>query len=376
MNRSFIEETIRGMMANESFASLWQPHFQIWQGLNNSLLPEAHNDQIETFLMESLDSLDLKVISGFKVSLLSPRHRDPELYEILSGESLRGIGLANFFDEDVYSWIYNDRTQSVIDQYYNNLRTVLEQEHVATGILEGMVETYGSTHLLDRLAEVPFKSQVTINENEFVLLNEEGSISKLDWAASQMLTQGPMDPEEKCKFLLARLAVYHDSTLSGVVAKAWFLDRLIEFEDVGNDWHFAPVFYQVANSLTNEDDVNSTFLSIVGYTEKIYMIPFYLDWMLYRMEQYINAAQLRMLHGFNKEVADDICSSFLDYLKAKKPRTPVPDAVNSDNADCLVEILRCLISTIPPRSGYVLLQAVRPMLTGMSARKEQWDVCI
>ena len=114
MNRSFIEETIRGMMANESFASLWQPHFQIWKGLNNALLPEAHNDQIETFLMESLDSLDLKVISSFKISLLSPRQRNPELYEILSGEPLRGIGLANFFDEDVYSWIYNDRTQSVI----------------------------------------------------------------------------------------------------------------------------------------------------------------------------------------------------------------------------------------------------------------------
>ncbi|MQG17988.1 MAG: hypothetical protein FI726_06935 [SAR202 cluster bacterium] len=363
-------------MANESCASLWQPYFQIWKGLNSALLPEAHNDQIETFLMESLDSLDLKVISSFKISRLSPRHRDPDLYEILSGESLRGIGLANFFDEDVYSWIYNDKTQTVIGQYYNKLRTVLDQEHVATGILEGIVETYGSTYLLDRLAEVPFKSAVTINENEFVLLNEEGSISKLDWAASQMLTQGPMDPKEKSKFLLARLAVYHDCTLSGVMAKAWFLDRLIEFEDVGNDWHFAPVFYQVPNSLTNEGDVNSTFLSIVGYTEKIYMIPFYLDWMLYRMEQYINAAQLRMLNGFNKEVADDICNSFLDYLKAKKPRTPVPDAVNSDNADCLVEILWCLISTISPRSGYVLLQAVRPMLTGMSARKEQWDVCI
>ena len=120
MNRSLIEETIRGMMANESFASLWQPHFQIWKGLNNALLPEAHNDQIETFLMESLDSLDLKVISSFKVSLLSPRRRDPELYEILSGESLRGIGLANFFDEDVYSWIYNDRTQSVICLLYTS----------------------------------------------------------------------------------------------------------------------------------------------------------------------------------------------------------------------------------------------------------------
>ena len=100
----------------------------------------------------------------------------------------------------------------------------MDKEHAATGILEGIVETYGSTHLLDRLVEVLFKSPVTINENEFVLLNEEGSISKLDWAASQMLTQGPLDPKEKSKLLLARLAVYHDSTLSGVVAKTWFLD--------------------------------------------------------------------------------------------------------------------------------------------------------
>jgi hypothetical protein len=71
--------------------------------------------------------------------------------------------------------------------------------------------------------------------------------------------------------------------------------------------------------------------------------PLMLDWVLGRLTNYMDGAQMR-LHAQPEEVAvQEVLNAYYNYLTAGKPRTPVPDALTPEEADILLETARTLV---------------------------------
>lgn len=71
--------------------------------------------------------------------------------------------------------------------------------------------------------------------------------------------------------------------------------------------------------------------------------PLMLDWVLGRLTNYMDGAQLR-LHMQSEELAvQEVLNAFYNYLTAGKPRTPVPDALTPAEADTVLDTARSLV---------------------------------
>ncbi|MCH7737051.1 MAG: hypothetical protein IH872_06575 [Chloroflexi bacterium] len=71
--------------------------------------------------------------------------------------------------------------------------------------------------------------------------------------------------------------------------------------------------------------------------------PMMLDWVLGRLTNYMDGAQMR-LHAQSEDVAvQEVLNAYYNYLTAGKPRTPVPDALTPKDADILLETARSLV---------------------------------
>ena len=71
--------------------------------------------------------------------------------------------------------------------------------------------------------------------------------------------------------------------------------------------------------------------------------PLMLDWVLGRLTNYMDGAQLR-LHVQSEDLAvQEVLNAYYNYLTAPKPRTPVPDPLTQQQADTLLQTARKLV---------------------------------
>jgi hypothetical protein len=71
--------------------------------------------------------------------------------------------------------------------------------------------------------------------------------------------------------------------------------------------------------------------------------PLMLDWVLGRLTNYMDGAQLR-LHVQSEDLAvQEVLNAFYNYLTAGKPRTPVPEALTPAEADTVLDTARSLV---------------------------------
>jgi len=71
--------------------------------------------------------------------------------------------------------------------------------------------------------------------------------------------------------------------------------------------------------------------------------PLMLDWVLGRLTNYMDGAQLR-LHVQSEDLAvQEVLNAYYSYLTAGKPRTPVPDALTPAEADTVLDTARNLV---------------------------------
>lgn len=71
--------------------------------------------------------------------------------------------------------------------------------------------------------------------------------------------------------------------------------------------------------------------------------PLMLDWVLGRLTNYMDGAQLRMHAQPEELAAQEVLNAYFNYLTSSKPRTPVPDALTPQQADTLLETARMLV---------------------------------
>ena len=89
--------------------------------------------------------------------------------------------------------------------------------------------------------------------------------------------------------------------------------------------------------------------------------PLLLDWVLGRITNYMDGAQLR-LHVQAADVAvQEVLNAYYNYLTAPKPRTPVPEPLTPQQADTLLESARMLVHLHIRGEGTLWLHLVQNM---------------
>ncbi|PKB58735.1 MAG: hypothetical protein BZY83_05735 [SAR202 cluster bacterium Casp-Chloro-G2] len=71
--------------------------------------------------------------------------------------------------------------------------------------------------------------------------------------------------------------------------------------------------------------------------------PLMLDWLLGRLTQYMDGAQLRLHVQSEAEAVQEVLNAYYNYLTAPKLRTPVPEALTPSQAYTLLETAQSLV---------------------------------
>tara|TARA_A100001037_G_scaffold305392_1_gene345423 strand:+ start:417 stop:1550 length:1134 start_codon:yes stop_codon:yes gene_type:complete len=374
MNRVELKgELIKRFDANHLNAAYHGP-WTVWCMLNGHPLDESSNNSqlLERFVDETILVMGIKMQAFRNAQKLQASHKICTLAEILTGEYFRSLALSNFFDEDAYCWILNKEIFPTIEAYVyecdgGNIddcyESVFEYAVRQELVNHNSIKNSDSMEILQR----------SIKDTDFVLINECDSLSKTRNIITIILDQYSTASTDSLKFLLARIATVTDDSLSQVLLKAIYFDLIFNLGELGKEWYLAPVYRKSTGIGPNPSNLSKIITGILKQGSILSMDPFYLDWMLYRMEQYINGGILRLRDGSDQHTAEAICTSYQDYLNAAKPRTPVPDRIEGSNSDGLVEILRRLITFVSPSVGLVIIQNLKPFLTGQVVMMDQWD---
>ena len=375
MNRMELEGKLLEFLSTESPDSVIWISFSIWVGVNYDHIPPCSKDQVVKFVQESIAAAEIRLMCFRDLEKCSAFNKNYSTLEILNGEPFRSVGLANFFDEDLYSWVINDRLLPMLDLFRDGLDLQLGRSTDDASLFEYAINDKILHQIFQDFDTDTTNNAVIVGNDEFLRIQDPAGLNKLIQIAPQIIAQNENTPQDIEKSLLGRTGIFHNASSSLMITKLWFIDRLIGTSQLGYEWHFAPVYNHISFSIENSkiDGIKDDLVSCIQNSS---LLPFYLDWMLYRMEQYINGARLRLKNGYDSRIVESICSAYYDYLISRKPRTPVPTPVDIDSADALVEALRILIVQVSPPLGLVLLQGLKPGLLSVAASKEQWDICI
>lgn len=86
--------------------------------------------------------------------------------------------------------------------------------------------------------------------------------------------------------------------------------------------------------------------------------PMMLDWVLGRLTNYMDGAQVRLHVQPEEEAVQEVMNAYYNYLTAQKPRTPVPEALTPKQADILLETARSLVKLHIRGEGSLWLHVV------------------
>ena len=87
--------------------------------------------------------------------------------------------------------------------------------------------------------------------------------------------------------------------------------------------------------------------------------PMMLDWVLGRLTNYMDGAQLRLHVQSEEEAVQEVMNAYYNYITAQKPRTPVPDALTPKQADILLDTARSLVKLHIQGEGTLWLHLVQ-----------------
>ena len=101
--------------------------------------------------------------------------------------------------------------------------------------------------------------------------------------------------------------------------------------------------------------------------------PMMLDWVLGRLTNYMDGAQLRLHVQSEEEAVQEVLNAYYNYLTAPKPRTPVPDALTPKQADLLLETARSLVKLHIRGEGALWLHIVQNIAAPAAFSRRRFD---
>ncbi|PKB70629.1 MAG: hypothetical protein BZY87_08820 [SAR202 cluster bacterium Io17-Chloro-G6] len=291
-----------------------------------------------------------------------------ELLEIINCDYFSRRGLANFGEGDIFSWVsleprWELGLEGLVVETMKGLSEALARydfAQAAPGIMDGL---YWQT-VPDPAWPPPPRWLAEYIVGEELGLAKESELSLLDptcgtgvfMSASiqtisrTMMEQGS-DPFD-ILFGMPQLVQGMDrDPLAVALAR---LNYLLAMGDMVQQEHppiLVPVYLadavQVAESYPALPRDVAVLVSTPGgefpLPEPMIDNPMMLDWVLGRLTNYMDGAQLRLHVQSEDEAVQEVLNAYYNYLTAPKPRTPVPEALTSTQADILLETARSLV---------------------------------
>ncbi|MEE8465065.1 MAG: hypothetical protein V3S68_01215, partial [Dehalococcoidia bacterium] len=282
---------------------------------------------------------------------------DEEFLEVINVDYFSRRGIGNFGEGDIFTWLpLAPRWELGLDDL------LLETLRVLAEALAPFDFTNASPGILDAL----YRETVPRWLAEYVVgeelgLTEDPGLSVLDpacdtgtflsaaiGAMKQSITQRGDDPMNVMFDAPRSFRGMDSDPLAVAFARLNYLLALGDLVQQEHPEFLLPVYLAGADGVPNlspggQGITLSTSAGDFPLPEPFISDPLMLDWVLGRLTNYMDGAQMR-LHSQTEEMAvQEVLNAYYNYLTAGKPRTPVPDALTPRDADVLLETARSLV---------------------------------
>ncbi|HCG90466.1 MAG TPA: hypothetical protein DEZ08_01315 [Dehalococcoidia bacterium] len=356
-------------------------YFNTWQHLSTYFVIEkkSEEDKFNQFCIETAVALELRILAFLYIEGNQIVYDYNRWEEVVSGDYYRAKGISNFFDPDIYSWI----VQLLDIRTLSNICGSISEQIIKKNNINMRKSNwipYQSVFMVQKITDAENSYKLPIDFSSSILVNEDSDGSKTRAVVSEVGTTGLsclLDPYDILFFQLNSILVAANAPLSYLYCKLAFLltiDReLLQY----NIWIHVPVYLMPENELTYLNcEKELSIMDTPEFPSNVSENLILMDWILFRMEQYIKAAELRMIKGYDEDVVISVCGAFYDYLIANKPKTPVPAGLNTGEADQIVEVLRFFIDMKCCEHSFLPLDLYKCICASKTVAKLKFDKVI
>ena len=361
--------------------------FREWQHFRG----QANGDTVaeeQLFINQTYLALLARLVARRFVAPRRPISNSEELLEVINVDYFSRRGISNFGEGDVFSW---PLIEVRWDLGLNNL--VLETmrgladsvatpdfSHASPGILDSIYRQMGpaSGPVPRWLAEYVIEAELGMADDPGRSLVDPACgtgtfLCVAVGAMSRAIAKTGGDQMDLLFDAPERIRGMDSEPLAVSLAR---LNYLLALGDLVQEEHppfLMPVYLANASSadkfrpLASEEDAVTLKTTAGDFPLPAPVIdnPLMLDWVLGRLTNYMDGAQLR-LHVQQEEVAvQEVLNAYYNYVTSPKPRTPVPEALTPQQADTLLETAKSLIQLHIKGEGTLWLHLVQNMAAPM-----------
>ncbi len=385
----------------------WRRSWESIHGQDPSQVPRGES----LFIHQTYLALLARLIARRFVSPRRPISGAEEMQEIISGDYFSRRGIGNFGEGDLFSWLsieprWGLALENLVLETVQSLSDALapyDFTQATPGIMDGLYRrTVPDAPLPPRwLAEY-------IVEEELGLAKDPGSdprptptrrgmksdLSLLDPACgtgvflsaavgtlSRTMTELGSHPLDILFGMPQKVQGMDSDPLAVAMAR---LNYLLALGDLVQQEHppiLVPVYLADATQVLspNPDAPDDGAVSVVTPAGKfplpdpVIENPMMLDWVLGRLTNYMDGAQLRLHVQSEDEAVQEVLNAYYNYLTAPKPRTPVPDALAPTQADILLETARSLVKLHIQGEGSLWLHMVQNNSAPQAFTRRRFD---
>ncbi len=305
-----------------------------------------------------------------------------ELLEIINCDYFSRRGIGNFGEGDLFSWVsleprWELGLEDLVLEMIQGLANALAPHdftQTAPGIMDGLYRRTGSDAAWPPrwLAEYIVEDELGLaNEPEVSLLDPACGAGVFLSAAirtiSRTKTDRGIDSFDVLFGMPHSVKGMDRDPLAVALAR---LNYLLALGDLVQQEHppiLVPVYLADANNIPQSLPAAQNDGAVLVSTQAgefplpgpMVDDPMMLDWILGRLTNYMDGAQLRLHVQSEDEAVQEVLNAYYNYLTSPKPRTPVPDALTPKQADLLLETARSLVKLHIRGEGTLWLHIVQ-----------------
>ena len=371
----------------------WQRSYQSVHGQDSSQAASIE----ELFIRQTYLALLARLTARRFLAPNRPISGNEELLEIMNCDYFSRRGIGNFGEGDFFSWVHLEpRWELALDDLVLEMMQGLAESldpydftRAAPGTLDGLYDqTVADAALAPPrwLAEYIVEEELGLADDPELSLLDPGCGTGLFLSAAvgticRAITQHGSDPLDILFGLPQRVQGMDRDPLAVALAR---LNYLLAMGDLVQQEHppiLVPVYLADAaqvpapHSAVGDDDAVSVSTHAGEFALPGPMVenPMMLDWILGRLTNYMDGAQLRLHMQSEDEAVQEVLNAYYNYLTAPKPRTPVPDALSPRQADILLETARNLVKLHIRGEGTLWLHIIQNMTAPAAFSRRRSD---
>ena len=364
--------------------------FQEWQRFRSGSTRDLAVDE-NTFINQTYLALLARLTARRFVAPKRLIANYEELLEVVNIDYFTRRGIGNFGEGDIFSWLIVEPRwelnlgELVLEtvQKLANAMELYDFSGTSTGVLDSLYQQMSpSSAFTPRwLAEYIVEDELGLGTDSSLSLVDPacGTGAFLCAAIGAMSRAIEKSGGDHLDVLFNAPENIRGMDLDPISVALARLNYLLTLGDLVQEEHppfLMPVYLSDATESPPQQASVMTLTTTVGYfplPEPVIENPLMLDWVLGRITNYMDGAQLR-LHVQAEEVAtQEVLNAYYNYLTAAKPRTPVPDALTPEQADTLLETARRLIQLHIQGEGTLWLHLVQNIAAPMIFSRRRFD---